>query len=553
MSLLSQRLGIAILLLCFFLLSTGPVLEGDLFWHIKTGEWIWTHRTIPSEDPFTYTFQKQDPLRPGYLRQEIILKGYWLSQIIFYWIYSASGITGIIIFRATLILLILLSLYILMRRYGTSYPLSLFFLLLSGLWFIKTGDRPHLFSFLLFPWVFYLVDNLRKEWSLKRSCLLFFLMALWPNLHGGYVTGLALIGIYLIASIIRLLRDAKDEVRYTITLVFSSLMTLLNPNTYKPLLGVLQEITGGVQARYVAEMLSPFEVFRSGYYYPQFWLYLFVTLVVIVMRWRYIPLERLTALLLFIATSLMHQRMIPFFFLLVPIVALEAEKALPERGAKIYKLAGVITGLFLFVPATFYSIKDVFNTDLSRRFPEDCSAFLKEKRPEGRLYNWSDWGGYLMIYSPEYKLFNDGRRLMDDIEIAHESINTGKREPVIKDIPLWRAYLDSYRIDIILIPPVHPLFGQFVGLVREIYRDKDFSLVYAGSNCLVYLRKGSNPYNDGLIERHSLPKELAVIKAITALHNYKTEKERREKKRLIAELYRLIGKEESARQYEALP
>jgi hypothetical protein len=555
MSLLPQKLGTLPIFLLLFVLSTGPVVEGDLFWHIKTGEWIWAHKAIPSHDPFTYTFQKEDPLKPGYLRQEIILKGYWLSQIILYRVYQGAGIWGIIVFRASLILLILLSLYILMRRYGAGYSVSLSFLLLSGLWFIKTGDRPHLFSFLLFPWVYYIIENLKKEFHFKDSALLIFLMALWPNLHGGYVTGLAVTGIYLIASLIRVAKGSPiaGEIRYAIILFLSCLATLLNPNTYKPLLGVLQEMAGGVQSRYVAEMMSPFEAFRSGYYYPEFWLALSVTLVIIIVRLKYMPPERLVVLLLFISTSLIHQRMIPFFFLLLPFVALEVERAMPERGARIYKIAGVIFSLALFFPGALFHIKDIFNTDLSKRFPEECTAFLKEAMPEGRLFNWADWGGYLMIYAPEYKLFDDGRRLMDDVEIARDSIDIGQREPVVKGIPLWRSYLDAYKIDIILIPPVHPLFGQFVGLVREIYKDRDFSLVYAGSNCLVYLRKGSGLHNEGIIERYGMPKELAVIKAITALHIYKTEKERKEKRRLIAELYRLIGKEESARQYDDEP
>lgn len=542
--------------LVFFILSTGHIMEGDLFWHIKTGEWIWQNKAIPSEDPFTFTFQKEDPLRPGYLRQEIILKGYWIGQLIYYFIYSLFGIKGIILFRASLLLSVLLLLFLFMRSLNVSFELSLFFLLLEGLWFYNIGDRPHLFSFVIFPAVLFLADSIRVRWSPPKALILLSLMVIWPNLHGGYVTGIAVTGIYLLGCLLK----KRIDLRLCLIYAGAILATFLNPNTYKTLLGVFQEMTEGVQAIFIAEMQSPFEAFKAGYYHPEFWLSILITLTVLGLSLKRklsskntlepgttLTIEKIVIIILFCSLSLKHQRMIHFFMLSLPFIASEAEIFF---GRPI-KLSGIVIGFLLFMSALYGSFKeaDLFNTDLSELFPVECTEFLNKTMPKGNLFNWSDWGGYLMLKSPEYKVFDDGRRLMDDVEIARSAIDSGSRVPIMGK-PAWRAYLDSYEIDIIVIPPVHPLFGQFIGLVKELYLDRDFALIYAKGNCLIYLRRGR--MNDILIDKYELPKELGIIRAIEGLHNYRTESERLSKLRLIATLYRLIGRDEAARQYERM-
>jgi len=535
-------LSVILILSATAVLSTGPVREGDVFWHIRTGQWIWQNRSIPDHDPFTFTYQKEDPVRPGYLRQEIILRGYWLAQILYYLIYHHTGIAGVMAFRSLMITLILLIIYLLMRRLGTGHWMAFFFLTMSAIWFVNAGDRPHLFSFLLFPVVLYLMDSLKKGWAIKKGIGIILLMALWPNLHGGYVTGVAVIGIYLITSI---LRGQGYKGLYVISII-SIIATLLNPNTYKTILGLIQGMFIGVQGQYVAEMLSPFKVFMQGYYYPEYWLTLFIALVVILLRPRVIPPERLIVVLFFMLTSLIHQRMIPFFMPSLILLAPEADALVRKKGVRVVM---VMVGILLFISQAQSLRAHLFDPGISQIYPVGGSRFLNETSPRGNLFNWADWGGYLMIHSPEFRLFDDGRRLMDDVEIAHDAIARGLTYP-LNGVPAWRAYLDAYDIDIIMIPPVHPIFGMFVGLVRAIYNDDDFALVYADNNCLIYLRRGRE--NDAIIREYELPKDLSVTVAIAGLLNFRSERDRQEKIRLIADLYRLIGREESARYYEKM-
>ena len=54
-----------------FAVSEKMLGEPDLWWHIKTGEWIWQHHAVPTTDPFSSTFAGHP-----WIAKE------WLSQVL---------------------------------------------------------------------------------------------------------------------------------------------------------------------------------------------------------------------------------------------------------------------------------------------------------------------------------------------------------------------------------------------------------------------------------------------------------------------------------------
>ena len=46
-----------------FLFFTFPMGLSDYWWHMNTGRWIWENLSIPSVDPFTYSYAKDDDIR----------------------------------------------------------------------------------------------------------------------------------------------------------------------------------------------------------------------------------------------------------------------------------------------------------------------------------------------------------------------------------------------------------------------------------------------------------------------------------------------------------
>jgi len=75
-------------ILVFLLLSLEKIHCFDIWWHLATGKWIWTHKAIPSQDVFSFT-QEGDPW----------IDFTWGFQALIYPIYKVSGLSGIILFK----------------------------------------------------------------------------------------------------------------------------------------------------------------------------------------------------------------------------------------------------------------------------------------------------------------------------------------------------------------------------------------------------------------------------------------------------------------------
>jgi len=537
---------ISLMLAVFFLLSTNPVIEGDVFWHVKTGEWIVKHLSIPDSDIFTYTSAQPVHDSPGRDWYYVVLKQYWLSQPVFYFVYKLFGIAGIALFRALIITSILYILYAWMKRHGVGFGVLSSFLFLIGIQMRYQGDRPHYFSFLFFALTLILIEDLVDGFSAKTAeragcaasrerasgfacpvppLLLPLLMTLWANMHGGYVMGSALIAVYVAGDLIKRVVNGLKRitpvsdlpVRFHIICLTSIAATFVNPLTYRVYARVFSMVKDVKTNDVLLDYISPVTAFLTrGDYKPAYWILIILTFVIICIRARKMRISRVLALSIFAGESLLMQRNIAFFVLLMPLVAVEVNGLAGKRLKNaLFPAAACLAALCSLLYVQFAG-KGVMNFSLEKIYPVNAVEFIKETRPEGNLFNFVDWGGYLILYMPEYPVFCDGRRISTDIESVQYSVLSGSNE-MIAGKPLWRAYLDAYKVDIVLVPAVTPIFHEFVPLVKELYRDKDFALVYSDSLSLVYLRKSRN---EGIIERFDLPKRLSLVRAVNILGSY---------------------------------
>src|SRR6185369_11324916 len=96
------RIVAVIFFVVIAVLYTFPVLEGDFFWHVKTGQWIWEHKSLPSSDPFSYTINYINNSEHFAQRNAFILKQYWLGQLALYGVWKMAGEAGMVVLRATI-------------------------------------------------------------------------------------------------------------------------------------------------------------------------------------------------------------------------------------------------------------------------------------------------------------------------------------------------------------------------------------------------------------------------------------------------------------------
>src|SRR3954469_17663019 len=64
--------------------STTIFNDGDVSWHIATGQWILAHRALPTTDPFSFTWAGKP-----WLPIE------WLAEVIYASVYKVAGYSGV--------------------------------------------------------------------------------------------------------------------------------------------------------------------------------------------------------------------------------------------------------------------------------------------------------------------------------------------------------------------------------------------------------------------------------------------------------------------------
>lgn len=465
---------IALAFVCLFALNFLAPTDPDFWWHLRTGQLIADTGAVPQQDVFSYT-----ALGQPWVAHE------WLAELIMYGLYSCGGYVADVAFFSLVMTLAYFVIYRLLRRLGIDKTLTMGIVVWTvivrwALW----PPRPQLFTFLLFAIYLYALFSY-KRFGQARLWLLPPLMALWVNLHAGYVIGLFLIALFFVGELLNRLtrRPAADLRPLFLAGVASALAALINPNTYVAWLYPFSYAgSGNASMRFIAEWQSP--DFHSYVFLP------FAVAIALLMLAGSPGRLDFTCSLLVLAFTLMSlqsvRHIVLFALTTAPILALRLEErnvsiSRPVKaGSRLMPLVNLL--LLVAVPALLLvvvlssPVSQVHATPSVKGYPAGGVAYLREHRPAGNLFNTYGWGGYL-IYSlyPEYRVFIDGRADVYGDELMEEYAqvsHVGAR---------WREVLDRYQVAIALVEKAAP---EAVLLESQ----PDWRLVYEGEVEKVFLR-----------------------------------------------------------------
>jgi hypothetical protein len=177
---LSWPLLVAASTFLVLLTRSGLLADGDTYWHIAAGRWMFQHFAIPTVDPFSYTMAGAQ-----WTAHE------WLSEIIFAAVFSIGGWSGVIGVAAAAFA----SALAILTRYLLRHLEPLYALVFAAMAFSLAAQhllaRPHTLAAPLL--VFWTVALLRaREADRAPSLRVVPLMVVWANLHGSFAFGLAL-------------------------------------------------------------------------------------------------------------------------------------------------------------------------------------------------------------------------------------------------------------------------------------------------------------------------------------------------------------------------
>lgn len=410
-TLTTSRVFITVLFLGLFAMAARNVNDPDLWWHLRTGQLIVEHRSVPHVDPFSFT-------RAGlpWVAHE------WLSDILLYEVELALGWGGLIIVFATVISATFFLLYL---RCGAQPYIAGATTLCAALATIPVwGVRPQMLSlFLTSLWLLMLE---RSEAAPKVLWWSVPLTLLWVNLHAGFALGLALSAVFLIGSYIEHAFGQSPKrtsnLRISaIVLALDLLIVPINPNGLRLLWYPIETLRSAAMQNYIAEWASP------DFHHPEYGFFLLMVLgTFALLSWSRMPARPRDLLLLLVSlyAGLCSIRLMPLFvFIAAPLISKQigtmqlrnrAGRNSQLRPARIAILS-LLNGVIVLVMITFAvvqtgrTIRQQPQAEMER-FPLRAVAFLQAHPPKGPIFNHYDWGGYLIwkLY-PSTRVFIDGR------------------------------------------------------------------------------------------------------------------------------------------------
>jgi len=444
-SLDTKRLLVIILFISIFVMATQGIGDPDFFWHLRTGQIVWERRGIPREDPFSYTARGQ-----AWVAHE------WLTETILFALYSLIGQRGLILAFAFLITCTFILVYL--QCEGRPW-LAAFVLLLATLTSaISWGVRPQMVSLFLSALFLYILA--RKE---SRLWLLPPLMALWVNLHGGYLLGLALLLLYIIGEGVSLLKAPQEGYhrlkKLSSLFLLSGAFTLINPHGWRILSYPFATLGSQAMQAYIIEWFSP--DFHQAQFQPLAVLILLTWLALFFSRAPRHPKDMLF-LLAFGYAALRSARNVPLFAVVAaPILSTHLaslwegswlQKRLTQReqtrpNLRWYTLNWFLLLLILSAGSSKIALALRENESLQRQiFPVAAVDYLEEEELRGNIYNLYQWGGYLIwrLY-PEEQVFIDGRADVYGDQFIEEYLE------VYRARRGWRDILERYKVDLVII------------------------------------------------------------------------------------------------------
>lgn len=366
--------------------------DPDLWEHVRFGLDILESHGLPRIDPYSFT---QDV---PWVNHE------WLSEAIAAWAFAPAGSPELIALKAVLALLSSLLVADALRGAREEWRWGALGLAAMSMLPITYTVRPQLWTLLLLLALCrMLVAAPRYFWLIPV------LFAFWVNLHGGWVVGFGVLGVWSIGALLG--RAAVRPGTMLSVLLLSVAATLVNPygvGLWKFILATVRFSRSEIQ-----EWLP---IWRDT---PSSWILWTCGVVFVVLAWRRRrddpPLGNLAIVLMLMVASCLVNRIVPLFVptAVVLLALLLERRQLPAPPVPMARTA-------FDVGATLLAVSLVAHRSMFGRcievdgdwIPDTVAAdSLRAAGARGRIVTWFNWGEYAIWHlAPDLKVSFDGRR-----------------------------------------------------------------------------------------------------------------------------------------------
>jgi hypothetical protein len=526
---ISDLLFVALLsLLVFTGLSVRLLGDAGIGWHIRTGQLILTTHAVPRVDPFSSSMAGQ-----SWFAWE------WLYDVLAGWLEAVAGLNGVVLFTAVIIAAVFACAFRLLVRRGTNILLALISVLLAAsASMIHFLARPHVVSWLftvLWLWILDLSEE-GCDSGAQRGWLPWLLpltMLVWVNVHGGFLVGFVLLGIYwasgmwdwLVRSLVLTEGSFDEGLRkiqagrrvWTLTLagLLSAVATFANPYGFRLHVHIYHYLSNRFLMDHIDEFQSP-----NFHYVAQkcFAVLLLLTLVALAVKKREVRASQLLVILFAAYSGLYASRNIPVSSLLLILAmgprlsdGLESfasrfprRAARPERAVEpftrrmktvelslrghFWPIAAIVLTCWIAANGGKAGRARLMDAHFdTKRFPVAAvdyletvdyqeNDYLEKQNVVGPLLSPDNWGGYLI-----YRLYPRIKVVVDD---RHDLYGEEFLRSYLKMIhvePGWKDFLQQHPVSCVVVPKDSALAGI-------LFETRGWRAVYRDEVAVVFLR-----------------------------------------------------------------
>ncbi|MFC1591983.1 hypothetical protein ACFL43_05625 [Thermodesulfobacteriota bacterium] len=430
----------------FSLIGMGD--DPDLWGHTLFGLDILQTGAIPRIDLYSYTSGGQP-----WINHE------WLSEVIFGGLYLAGGANGIMLLKLLGFGVAFVLLRSIARQKGLVLEMRL---LLAGLTIsiLQHGlaFRPQLFTYLLFTLLVHLLlaPGKKYRWLIPP------LLLLWVNLHGGFLMGLAAVGVYTCCELAGAARAGRFR-RFPALLGLagaSLLATLGNPYGWK-----LWAFLGDSLSRPRPNITEWQSVSLMSWDWVEFKVLCLVFLAAIGLSRRKKKPWLLVLTALCGLAALRYNRHMPFFAITCTLLLPEHIAASLARfgkplTARLEQARGLLTPLYVLGAATLlccipmrYGRSACQLTVPADTYPVHAVRWMKASGISGNCAVFFNWGEYVIWHlKNRVRVSIDGRyRTVYPEEVIRKNFQLLYAEQG------GEALLHGYPTDLVLMPNGFPV------------------------------------------------------------------------------------------------
>jgi hypothetical protein len=482
--------------------SSYTVADPDIWGHVRFGLDTLRTRSLPATDTYSY-------LSAGHpwINHE------WLAEVLMGAAWQGLGTAGLVTLKLSVVCATVL-LVLRHLRWRSLSPLAGAIVVLGGWWLMLpwlTALRPQMFTYLGCACVFALVAR-AQDGSLRVLWWAVPLLAVWANLHGGFLAGLGLLAVWACTYVGTSCAahgwrapQTLAAMKGTLTpLLASACATVLNPYG----VSLWTFLRTALEPRHEIAEWNPVSVMSiEGVAHA-------VLLVPAVAAWlvskRAKPLPITAVFLCAVVAPFVARRHTPLLALAVMMLAgehladaaasvvarLQGDRPRTPPPAQLRSRSPLLPIAFSVAAIVFACASIPHFTRIVVRpweFPVAPVRWLADRGVTGEMITFFDWGEYVIWHlAPGIRVSMDGRR-----ETVYPNEIYQEDQRLLYGVGAWNALLQRGR-------PELALMSREFAADNLLRLTPEWRVAYEDDRCTLFVRRGSR--SDGQLQGAAIPR-----------------------------------------------